>query len=73
MTTDVKQDFTVSGMHCDGCVRSVTRAVSQVPGVRKVDVSLATSKATVDYDGSTTQPAAIIAAIERAGFDARLA
>jgi len=73
MTTDVKQDFAVSGMHCGGCVRSVTRAVSQVPGVHKVDVSLERNKATVEYDGGTTQPAAIVAAIEGAGFEASVA
>ena len=30
----VKKEFVVDGMHCDGCVRSVTRAVTQMPGVK---------------------------------------
>jgi copper ion binding protein len=61
----------VDGMTCNGCVRSVTNAISQVPGVSKVDVSLAGKSATVDYDAASTTAAAIVAAIEGAGFDAR--
>jgi copper chaperone CopZ len=38
--------------------------------VRNVDVSLEKKAATVEYDDATIEPAAIIAAIEAAGFDA---
>jgi len=72
MSNDVRKEFTIIGMHCDGCVRSVTRAVGQVPGVRRVDVSLDRGRATVEYDGTTTAPTAIVAAIEGAGFEASL-
>ena len=51
-------------MTCNGCVRSVTNAVTRVPGVSKVDVSLAGKSATVEYDAAATDPAAIVAAIE---------
>ena len=67
----VKKEFVIEGMHCDGCVRSVTRAVKQMPGVRQVDVSLAERRATVDYDGAAVNPAEIIAAIGAAGFLSR--
>jgi len=70
MSTFVKQEFAVDGMSCGGCVGSVTRAVSQLPGVRKVDVSLANKAATVEYDGAAVNAAAIVAAIEGAGFEA---
>ena len=63
--------FTVDGMTCGGCVRSVTRAVSQVPGVTKVDVSLDEKRATVAYDPARVQPSAIVQAIVGAGFEAR--
>ncbi len=63
--------FAVEGMHCNGCVKSVTGAVSRLPGVAKVDVSLADRQATVAYDPSSVQPDAIVKAIEDAGFDAR--
>jgi copper chaperone len=71
MSATVRQEFAVEGMHCGGCVKSVTGAVSQLAGVRKVDVSLEKKAAVVEYDGSALAPAAIVAAIEGAGFEAR--
>ena len=70
MSASVKQEFEVRGMHCGGCVKSVTRAVSQVPGVQAVEVSLEKRAAAVQYDDAVVAPAAIIAAIEAAGFEA---
>jgi copper chaperone len=66
----VKQEFAIGGMSCGGCVKSVTRAVSQLTGVRAVDVSLEKKAATIEYDGTAIEPAAIVAAIEAAGFEA---
>lgn len=65
------REFSVSGMHCGGCVKSVTGAVSRVPGVRNVEVSLENNAAKVEFDGALVTPEAIVAAIEGAGFDAR--
>ena len=70
MTTILKTEFNVGGMSCGGCAGSVTRAVSQLPGVRKVDVSLKENTATVEYDGAAVDAARIVAAIENAGFEA---
>jgi len=70
MSTNVKQEFAVDGMHCGGCVKSVTGALSRLPGVRNVDVSLEKKSATVEYDGAAIEPAAIVAAIQEAGFEA---
>jgi copper ion binding protein len=63
----------VDGMTCNGCVRSVTNAVTRVPGVQKVDVSLAGKSATVEYDPAATSAAQIVAAIAGAGFGAKAA
>jgi copper chaperone len=71
MSDTITGRFAVEGMHCNGCVRSVTGAVSRLPGVEKVDVSLADKQATVAYDAAAVQPAAIVKAIEDAGFDAQ--
>ncbi|HXC41099.1 MAG TPA: heavy metal-associated domain-containing protein [Burkholderiales bacterium] len=70
MSANVKHEFEVRGMHCGGCVGSVTRAVSRLPGVQTVEVSLEKSAATVQYDDALVAPAAIVAAIEAAGFEA---
>ena len=72
MSASVVQEFTVEGMHCGGCVKSVTGAVSRVAGVRKVDVSLEKKAATVEYDAAATGPTAIVAAIQGAGFEAQV-
>jgi copper chaperone len=65
------REFSVAGMHCGGCVKSVTGAVSRVPGVKHVDVSLENNMAKVEFDGTLATPEAIVAAIEGAGFDAQ--
>jgi copper chaperone CopZ len=52
-------------------VKSVTGAVTRVAGVRKVDVSLEKKAATVEYDAAATGPAAIVTAIQGAGFEAQ--
>jgi len=53
-------------MSCGGCVASVTRALQQVPGVTEVQVDLDAKQATVS---GTADRAAVVAAIEDAGFE----
>jgi copper chaperone len=60
----------IEGMHCDGCVRSVTRMLSAIPGVDRVAVSLAENNAEVSYDPAKTGVAEFRRAVERAGFKA---
>ena len=72
MSDTVTTSFAVDGMTCGGCVRGVTKVVSELPGVKAVDVSLPEKAAKVEYDAAAVTPAAIVAAIEGAGFDARL-
>ena len=69
--TTITKEFSVQGMHCQGCVNSVTGAVKRVPGVARVDVSLEKNAATVEFDPATANPLGIVAAIEGAGFDAQ--
>jgi Cu+-exporting ATPase len=63
-------ELSVKGMTCGGCVRSVEKTLSRVPGVTGASVDLATGKATVQYDGSRTKPEDLIAAVSRSGFEA---
>lgn len=60
----------IEGMHCDGCVRSVTRMLSALPGVERVEVSLAENRADVSFDPAKTGVAEFRRAVERAGFKA---
>ena len=73
MSATVTRQFAVTGMNCQGCVRSVTGALRMLPGVENVDVSLERATATVAYDEMAVKVAAIVAAIEAAGFEARAA
>ena len=60
--------YTVVGMTCGHCVKSVTEEVSQVPGVTDVDVDLASGGLTVTSD-SDIDVAAVRAAVEEAGYE----
>jgi copper chaperone len=63
-------ELKVEGMDCEGCVKSVTRMLSGVPGVQQVQVSLAGSNALVTYDPAQATVPAMKKAVERAGFKA---
>lgn len=58
--------YSVSGMTCQHCVRSVTEEVSEVAGVDAVDVDLASGQVTVTGSGFTDD--AVAAAVEEAGY-----
>ncbi len=61
----------IEGMTCASCVGRVEKALRQVPGVTAVSVNLATEAATVDSSGGA-DPAALLAAVARAGYHATL-
>lgn len=55
----------VGGMHCPKCATSVTKALSEVPGLSNVSVDL--EKGLASFDGEAAVDA-IKAAIDRIGF-----
>lgn len=61
-------DLIVEGMTCDHCVRAVSEAVSAMPGVHGVTVSLANGTVHVEGDPA---PAAVRAAIVAEGYTVR--
>ena len=56
----------IAGMSCGGCVSAVQKALRAVPGVHVDDVTV--GSATVSYDASQTNPAALAQAIRDAGY-----
>jgi copper chaperone CopZ len=66
MATTIELDIT--GMTCDHCVRSVTNALKDVPGVSEAVVSLEDKQATVTAESVDLQ--ALIAAVEEEGYTA---
>jgi copper chaperone len=61
--------FDVQGMTCGGCVASVKRVLSALPGVQSVDVTLERGKASVAYDPARVSVDQMRAAVENAGYD----
>ncbi|ANU24318.1 copper chaperone CopZ [Planococcus donghaensis] len=59
----------VSGMSCQHCVKSVEESVMALPGIEKVEVSLATNSVDVAYDASAVDVGQIAEAIEDQGYD----
>jgi copper chaperone CopZ len=55
-------------MHCDHCTAAVSRELEAVTGVERVEVDLATRLVTVR--GEALDDAALITAIDEAGYDA---
>lgn len=66
MTTELK----ITGMTCEGCVNAVKRTLSRVPGVSEVQVDLAAGRAKVQGEAAAAQ---LIAAVEKAGYEAAAA
>lgn len=65
-----QQTLTVEGMHCNGCVRSVTNALKHVPGVTDAEVSLNDKRAIVSFDEVEVAFADLRKAVEEAGYSA---
>lgn len=78
-TTDDKKEATkpekievalieVTGMHCDGCVGTITKALQELDGVQKASVSLEQEKARVKFDPSKVGNEDFKLAIEESGY-----
>ncbi len=61
------EQYNVTGMSCAACSARVEKAVSKLPGVESCSVSLLTNSMGVE---GTADPAAVIAAVEAAGYGA---
>jgi copper chaperone len=60
----------IDGMSCGHCVAAVRRALEEVAGVRVEAVAVGSAR--VAYDAAMVAPAAVVAAVEEAGYGARL-
>ncbi|KAJ5625783.1 hypothetical protein N7510_002092 [Penicillium lagena] len=60
--------FWVSNVHCSSCVSYVTEVLSEIPGVKDIDVSILTHEVRVVH-GLTTRPPDLAAALVHAAFE----
>ncbi len=63
------EKIAVHGMTCEHCVKTVTKAVSSLKGVKSVNVSLKDKCADVTFDEGTTSASDIKKAIKEAGYE----
>jgi Cu+-exporting ATPase len=69
-STQTATEFAVTGMTCANCARHVTEAIQSVPAVASASVQLEAGRATVRWQ-SPPNPAAVINAVAKAGYEAR--
>jgi copper chaperone len=60
--------LSVTGMTCGGCVNSVQKVLTALPGVHSVEVTLTPGQARVVVDPARIDRAALVQAIVDAGF-----
>ena len=62
--------LSISGMTCSGCANTLTRVLSQVPGVERANVEFDSGRALVT---GTVDPKVLIRAVETAGCGEQIA
>ncbi|MFO7542582.1 MAG: heavy-metal-associated domain-containing protein [Thiobacillus sp.] len=60
--------LSVTGMTCGGCVSSVQKVLTALPGVQAADVSLNPGQARIVFDPARLDRAALVQAVVDAGF-----
>ncbi|PVU97929.1 hypothetical protein BB561_000193 [Smittium simulii] len=71
-TNTVKADLILYGMTCSSCVNTIEDALSSLPGVKSISVSLQLRSATIKYDKRIIGIRDIVERVEELGFDATL-
>ena len=62
-------DLPITGMTCASCAMTIQKNLSELQGVNKASVNLATSKATIFYDPQQIGVASLISSIRKSGYD----
>ncbi len=66
------KQFRVSGMHCVSCAGVIAKSIETLPGVADANVDFASQSARVNFDPRQTNETAIIAQINKAGYQAQI-
>lgn len=65
-----KIDLQIEGMHCGSCAVGIQMLVSQMDGVKSIEVSYERKKGTVEFDSSKVTKDQIVKAIGELGYKA---
>lgn len=64
--------FTITGMHCDGCAKGIAAELKRTTGVASASVTFSNQLATVVCDTNQITPARLVKVVEEAGYKAKL-
>ncbi|MDF0727659.1 heavy metal translocating P-type ATPase [Cytobacillus sp. S13-E01] len=67
-----KVKLNIIGMTCAACSTRIEKSLNKVDGVTNASVNLATEKANVEYVPGNTNVEKLIAAVKKAGYDAKV-
>ncbi|MFT8322520.1 MAG: heavy metal translocating P-type ATPase [Bacillus sp. (in: firmicutes)] len=67
-----KVQLTITGMTCAACATRIEKSLNKVNGVTNAAVNLATEKASVEFMPGNTNVDQLIAAVKKAGYDAKV-
>ncbi|KAF5625186.1 heavy metal translocating p-type ATPase [Fusarium tjaetaba] len=62
--------LSLKGITCGACIAQIEATVNEIPGVTSCRVSLALSRAIIEYNGDLVQPLAMVSSIQGTGYDA---
>ena len=60
--------LSIQGMHCGGCAAKVSAALKSIPGTTVDEVAVGSAR--VQFDPKKTTDSALIAAVNKVGFQA---
>jgi copper ion binding protein len=66
-----KTTLKINGMSCEHCVKTVTKALEELDGVKKAQVNLKRGLAKVMYDSDKVDINGLIEAVVEAGYEAK--
>src|SRR5437762_9452695 len=69
--SEERVELALEGMTCAACAARIEKALNRVSGT-EASVNFATESANVTFDPAQSNPSALIAAVERAGYHARV-
>lgn len=67
----VTETFEITGMMCTSCADKVTKALKKQPGVKDLFIDWEAGTGKITYEPGKANPTKIIAAIKKAGFEAK--
>jgi mercuric ion binding protein len=71
ITANATNQFTITGMHCDGCAGGLKSELKETPGVASAEVTFSNKLAVVTFDTNKVTTAKLTKVIKDAGFAAK--